>query len=282
MPQSAVARPSFPLLAMLAVLALPGGLRAETPAEATRLFEALGMPDLLPIMRQEGLAYGEDLQADLFEGRGGAEWKRAIDGIYDLDRLTAAVTAGLAESLDPAAARDAAAFFETGAGRQIIGYEVAARQALLDEAVEEAASAGWMDLQDQGGPRWDLLRAFESANDLIEQNVAGAMTSNYAFYMGLMEGGAIGFEMTESDILSDVWSQEPAIRDDTTDWVYSFTSLAYQALSDEELAEYVEFSESPVGQALNAALFQTFNSLFADISLQLGRSSARFVGGQDI
>ena len=108
------------------------------------------------------------------------------------------------------------------------------------------------------------------------------MTSNYAFYTGLADGSAFPFEMTQSDILRDVWDQEEEIRADTTDWVFSFTALAYQPLSDAQLAEYVAFSRSPEGQALNAALFTTFNDLFADISRRLGLGSARFLSGQDI
>lgn len=267
-------------LAVSALMALP--LRAEPSPETARLFDALGMAELLPIMRDEGFDYAVDLREDLFPDQSEREWTQLIGDIYDVERLARVVQDGLSETIAPESATAVADFFETEAGRRIIGFEIAARRALLDEAVEEAASAAWMDLQDKGGARWDLLTRFEEANDLIEQNVAGAMTSNYAFYVGLVEGGAMGFEMTESEILADVWDQEGAIRDDTTDWVFSFTALAYQPLSDRELDDYVAFSRSDEGQALNAALFSTFNELFADISLRLGRSAARFLSGQDI
>ena len=66
------------------------------------------------------------------------------------------------------------------------------------------------------------------------------------------------------------------------DWVYSFTSLAYRPLSDEEFGTYVDFAATPEGQALNATLFTAFNDLFTEISHDLGVSAARFMSGEDI
>jgi hypothetical protein len=233
-------------------------------------------------MREEGVSYADDLEAELFPGRGGVAWRTTVETIYSDDRMQTALLDGLDAELDDAELDRIAAFFDSEMGRHIVALEVSARRALLDDSVEVAATEAWMTLEERGGPRWTLLEDFAVTSDLVESNVAGAMTANYAFYRGLVDGHAFDFDLADSEILADIWSQEPQIRKDTVDWVYSFTSLAYQPLSDEELAGYLDFMRTPEGQALNAALFTAFNDLFATISHEMGVGAARHISGQDI
>ena len=173
-------------------------------------------------------------------------------------------------------------FFEGETGRKIVGLEVSARQALLDEAVEAAGKERLEELTADGDPLLDLVTEYVEVNDLLEYNVVGAMNSNYAFYIGLQDGGAFDATLTEEQILTDVWSQEEVIRADTEDWLYGFLVMAYQPLTEAELTEYIALSETPEGQALNRALFVAFDELFVEISRALGRSAATFVVGEDL
>ena len=116
----------------------------------------------------------------------------------------------------------------------------------------------------------------------MENNVVGAMNSNYAFYAGLADGGAFPEDLTEEEILTDVWSQEEMIREDTSEWLYSYLSLAYRPLTEEDLAAYVAFSETEAGGALNRALFASFDEMFVAQSLALGLSAARFMAAQEL
>ena len=268
---------------LTAVLALAASLALAGPGDRARpLYDALGMPVLLEILLEEGRGYGAELEEDLFPGRGRAEWARAVAAIYAPERMERTILAQLDSELTDQELAEIGGYFGSEAGQKIIALEIAARRAMLDEAVEEAATEGWLALESEDGARWRLLTEFAEVNDLIETNVAGAMTSNYAFYRGLMQGEAFAFELTEEQILTDVWNQEAEIRENTRDWVFSFTSLAYQPLSDDELADYVAFSRTPEGKALNAALFAAFNVLFAEISLELGLGAAHYLSGQDI
>jgi len=110
----------------------------------------------------------------------------------------------------------------------------------------------------------------------------GAMNSNYAFFLGLAEGGAFGGDMSEERILSDVWAQEPEIRISTTEWVYAFTLLAYQPLDDADLAIYTDFAETGPGQRINRALFEAFDGEFEAISRALGRAAAQEMASRDL
>lgn len=267
--------------AVLAVLiALPA--RAELPEEVDALLSAVGMPDLVEIMRQEGLDYGATLEEELFPGRGGASWQVIVRQTYDTDRMLTQFTDRFAEELAGEDVQVMLDFFTSDRGRRIVSFEISARQALLEEGIEEAAIETWEEAREEGTDRLGQIERFVEANDLVESNVMGAMNANYAFYTGLLDGNAFPRQLTEDQVLSDVWSQEDAIREDTTEWVFSYLMLAYQPLSDEDLEVYTALSETEEGRALNRALFAAFDDVFTDISRTLGLAAARFISGQDI
>jgi len=174
------------------------------------------------------------------------------------------------------------AFFTSEPGRTIVSLEVSAREALLDDAVEEAAKEAASIALADDAPRMALIQEYAEVNSLVETNVVGALNANYAFFSGLMEGGSFPQSMSEDEILADVWSQEPDIRANTTEWINSFLFMAYQPLSDDDLQAYIAFSQSEAGQEVNEALFAAFDAMFIDISRNLGRASARFMTRQEL
>lgn len=270
--------------AITATLVMSTPLAAQTSdaQKAAQLIEALQVPQLLAIMREEGLEYGNDIGRDLFAGTPGQDWQDLVSQIYDIDRMNTRVATDLASALEGDDIDAMIAFFTSEPGRTIVGLEVSAREALLDDAVEELSKeAAAIAIADQD-PRMDQIQTYATVNDLVETNVVGALNSNYAFYTGLMEGGDFPQALSEEEILADVWSQEPDIRANTSEWVASFLFLAYQPLPDADLEAYIAFSQTPAGQQMNAALFSGFDGLFVDISRDLGRASARFMNRQEL
>jgi len=273
----------LPIILVAAFLcALP--LRAAS-ADPAALLTTLRIPEMIAVMQDEGIAYGDELEEQLFPGAGGARWDQAVARVYDepalLERFQSAFAARLAA--DPQAMDQIAGFFGTDRGQQILILEIEARRALLDEAVEEAAAVSVDDMRARDDPRLALLERFATANDLIEQNVSGALNANFAFYQGMSDGGAFdGAKMTEADMLAEVWAQEPDIRAETESWLYPFLALAYKPLSDADVEAYLAFSESGAGRAMNAAMFAAFDEVFREISRDLGRAAAEMLSGQDI
>lgn len=273
----------LPIILVAAFLcALP--LRAAG-ADPAALLTTLRIPEMIAVMQDEGIAYGDELEEQLFPGAGGARWDEAVARVYDepalLERFQSAFAARLAA--DPQAMDQIAGFFGTDRGQQILILEIEARRALLDEAVEEAAAVSVDDMRARDDPRLALLERFAMANDLIEQNVSGALNANFAFYQGMSDGGAFdGAKMTEADMLAEVWAQEPDIRAETESWLYPFLALAYKPLSDADVEAYLAFSESEAGRAMNAAMFAAFDEVFREISRDLGRAAAEMLSGQDI
>lgn len=252
-------------------------ITAPVPADVTALYAALAMPEIVQIMREEGLAYGAEVGADLFGGTPTPAWSTIVETIYDPARMEADVMAALAEATAGQDLAPVIAFFTSDPGQNFIRLEVSARRALLDDDLDSIAKeAAAMVAADQT-PRYDQLRRFVEVNDLVETNVVGALNSTYAFYLGLQAGGALPGDLTEDQILADVWSQEAEIRANTTEWVYAFLNLAYDPLSDADMEMYIAFSETDAGALLNRAVFGAFDGVFEDISLSLGRAASKFM-----
>jgi len=271
-----------PVAVSLAALSAPVFAQTETEAQVDRLFAALGMPEMMEIMREEGLEYGASIGTDMLPGGISAEWEAAVSSIYDVEIMAEEVRGTLVEALDGADIETMIAFFEAPTGVEIINLEVSARRALLDDAVEEASKESAALAAADNTPRFQLISEFVEVNDLIESNVVGALNSSYAFYMGLIDGGAMPAGITAETALQDVWAQEGDIRANTSEWVYSFLMLAYQPLTDDALQDYIAFSQSDAGRDLNDALFLAFNGMFDDISRALGLASSRFMISQEL
>lgn len=259
-------------------------MQAAIPSDIAALSKTLRIGPVMDVMRAEGLQHSVDLSADLLAGQGDAAWRAVVEGIYNTGKMTARFDVALAQALagEATVIADSAAFFGSGLGQSVLDLEIQARLALLDKAAEAAAKAAWQDLAASNPARVDLLNRFAVTNDLVESNVMGALNANLAFYRGLSAAGAFGDPMTEDQMLTEVWAQEADIRNETTDWLYPFLMLSYQPLDDTELQAYIDFSATPSGQKLNAAVFVAFDAVMVDLSRDLGAAAGRLMVGQDI
>jgi len=260
----------------------PAFAQSNDIAKLDALFDALDMPEIIDIMREEGLAYGATLADDMLPGGQSQAWIDAVATIYDAQMMREDVRGAFDQSLEGDDLDAMLAFFTSARGEKIVGLEVSARRAMLDEAIEEASIEAAAIAMMDGTDRYQQVKSFVEINDLIEGNVVGSLNSSYAFYVGLIDGGAMPGGITPETALQDVWAQEDDIRESTTEWIYSFLLLAYQPLSDEDLAAYIAFSQTEAGQELTGALFTSFNDMFNDISGALGLAVSRFMVTQEL
>ena len=271
---------------VLAVLAPAAPVRAEVaPAQAAAELErVLMIPDLLAVMQKEGVAYGDQVADQFFEGPPDSGWRADVGRIYDPARLGPAFHAAFAEELARTGADTTPMldYFRLPLGQRILTLELSARAAMADEAIEEEAKVALDRLDAEGDPRLAMIRAYVSANHLVDMNVSGALNANLAFLTALAQSGGFQRQLPEDEILAQVWSQEDEVRAETERWLLSLSLLAYSPLSDAELASYIAFSETPAGAALNRALFAAYDRMFTDISRELGRSAGRRMGGTSL
>jgi len=210
--------------------------------------------------------------------------RREVSAIYDAtalhDGFVATLDAELAQDPDTLAA--ILAFYRTDLGQRVAGLETDARKAFLDVAQEEAARVAAEDRFADRDPRVKQIDRLIAAGDMVEMNVAGALSGNLAFMTGMSETGAYGSVLPAEDMMADVWGQEDQIRADTSSWLQAYLGLAYAPLSEAELDAYIDFLESPAGRRLNAALFIAFDTSFRQISYRLGRAAGLASLGRDI
>ncbi|MGL4319413.1 MAG: DUF2059 domain-containing protein [Paracoccaceae bacterium] len=275
------------LTAFATAFVLPAPLWAQTqddPAGApARIVAAMQISAMLEVMEEEGIAYGEDLATDMLGGSSD-RWSAIVAQIYDHEAMTAAFTERFTAELSafPDDLGEIEAFFSSEQGQQIVTLEIEARRAMLDDSVEDAAKVLMQDMVTQEDPRFEMLKDFVAASDLEEQNVVGAMNANFAFMQGMAAAGGPAAQMTEEQMLADVWGQEAEVRASTREWLFSYFALAYQPLDDADLANYTAFWESDAGQRANAAAFTAFDEVFTGISRELGRAAAVQMLGDDI
>jgi len=281
----------LPRLAFAALLALPlPGLAEISGADVTgevtvaNLASVMHLDALFDVLRDEGLAYGDTLEAGLLAGGGGPGWKSAVSAIYDVPTLRARfdATFGAALADDPQALAEITAFFASDLGQRIVGLEIDARRAFLDVAKEEAARVAVDTAAAGRDPKVALIARMIAAGDLIEMNVAGGLTGNLAFMTGMSETGSYGTALPPDALMAEVWAQEEQIRADTTSWLQAYLGLAYFPLTEAELADYAAFWESPAGVHLNAALFTAFDAAFTQVFHDLGRATGLAMVGRDI
>lgn len=273
---------SLMLSAMLGgLLLLAGSATAdETQAQFKALLNALQIEETVHVMHDEGVAYGKEVGADMLPDADAVSWQRVVNRIHDADKMRALVERGFADALAGEDLKPMLDFLQTPRGQNIVGLEIAARRAFLDSAVEEAARDRLEQRRDENAPVLEQISQLIRDSDLIERNVTGALNSNLMFYNGLVDGGAL--EMSQDDILSDVWSQEDTVREDARDWMNAFLLMAYEPLEPEDLQAYVEFYRTPAGRVLNRAMFDAFNRMYEELSYILGRAVARHMQSEKL
>lgn len=272
----AIRRLALAMIAGLLVLAAP--VSAEDAA--ARLVKVLLLPEVAEILRAEGLGYGADLDRDFLGASGSGHFSEQISQIYDTGAMVQVMRAELLKGMPPAAIAESLTFFDTPTGQQILQLELSGRKAMTDPSVEELAQDAYAEAARRKDQRAMQIDRFIEINDLTERNVAGALSSNFQFFLGLSEGG--GQDMTEAEIIDEVWNQEEETRTETRQWLRAFLFMAYGPLSDDQMAAYLEYSETAAGQALNAALFAGFDEMYRTIYYALGLAVAQAMQSSEL
>jgi len=261
----------------LICLVAAGSARA---GDASELTEVLRLDEVIGVLRNEGIGFGEELNRDMLGGLGGAFWTEQVAQIYDPGRMRDALRMALAQGMDGDQIAASLRFFETELGQRILSLETSARKAMADPEVEQVARDTYGALKGTSDERLAIIARFIEVNDLLERNVASTLGASFYFMRGLVDGGAS--DMDEDQMTAEVWSQEDETRADTESWLYGFLLLAYRPLSDEDIEAYIAYSETPAGQALNSALFNGFDGMYLAISHALGVLVAEATASSDL
>ena len=264
----------------LALLLWPLVSLAQEAGPVDRMMKAMRITDTIEVMREEGRRYGEDVAAEMLPGADAESWQQTVMRIHDPERMRRLIRQGFEVALTEAEMHEVTAFYEGDPGAEIVALEIAARRAFLDPGIEDQARARHA-AEDPGDAR---LRAqvdrMIAESDLVERNVAGAMNSTMMFYRGMMDGGEL--DMTQDDMLADLWSQEEAFRADSESWLGGFLLMAYDPLPRADLDSYLSFWQSDAGRVLNSALFTAFDRMYEELSYLMGQAVAQHMQSEKL
>ncbi|MEL6466245.1 MAG: hypothetical protein AAFQ58_14870 [Pseudomonadota bacterium] len=245
----------------MAPLALSLCLMAQAAwADVDRLIDAMGVPQLIAAFVTEGVEAGESIDDAFLNGQGGAVWADTVGQLYDAQRMEAELRTTMAEELEPEVAAQALLFFESEMGARIIDLEVQARQAFLDEMVEETAKA---TPEAQGEAVTDFLLI----RDLIERNTDVAVAAQAAFLEGFSETSGRAGDAPDMDQL------RARILVDTESWLRGYNALVQSAMTEDEIEIYTAFWDTEVGSAIDDALFAGFGQSYNTLSYALGQAA---------
>jgi hypothetical protein len=268
------------ILSIFVFLGLFSPTFAQAPTGLEQLEQTMQVDRLFRILALEGDAFGQNVDAQILGGRGGQAWKSEIRRIYAPETGKAVFRAVFAKQLEGADIAAMERFFASPTGKRIIGLELSAREAFLEQDVEQGARDRFREMVAKQDRRVDLLNTFVEVNDLVGFNVMGTLNSNLAFMKAFVAEGGADADLSEQDILAETLGQEEDARKEAREWLFPYLSLAYQPLSDTELEAYIAFSQTRPGRDLNSALFAAFDVLFIGISGALGQSAARALNSE--
>jgi hypothetical protein len=252
---------------------------ASAQAQLSIAMDHLKVAELVDIMRIEGVDYAETLNAEMLNGPGGPVWANQVDRIYNPQKMSEVVRSGLAKLSDDHL-REINQFYGSALGAKVMKLEMAGRRAMLQDDLKDIAQDAYQRALAEDPKSLDPIHTIDRVGDMVERNVTAALTANYRFYLGLVDGGAL--VLTEDEMLAESWDQENDVRSDTFNWLMGYLMLSYQPLEDFETAKLVDFVQTPAGRALNAAIFDGFSTMYADISYALGRAVALNMVGSDL
>lgn len=264
------------LVAMCAVVTL-WVLPAYAEDRIDRLAQAMNLSKYMEILASEGDTQRLELDETLLDNTGGAFFEAQVADIYDTVWMQAQITEALARGLTETQLDQAALFFESDLGQTIVALEYSARQAFSDQAIEDLARDSYRGVA-RDSMRFELVKEYIEVNDLIDQNVQGALSYDYNFFKGLDHNSI----RDDADLLAELLEQQDSMTVETTTWLYSFLLMAYSPLDEAQMRENIAFSRTETGQALNAALFDGFDRMFDGISYRLGAAVAQVLQGSDL
>ncbi len=252
---------------------------AQSPS-ASELYDALHMDILVDVIVSEGRDQVRDAAEIYLTGRAAETYVTENVALYDPDEIKRHLIDGLSSGLSADDLAVAVAFFKTETGAYAAKLEASARQAISDQGVEDHAKAMASDAVARGVERIDILETAIADMDLVEMNLAGAMTAQYQFLMPLSDVKDLGLD--QAAVLTMIQEGQDALSQSILEWLVAFLYMAYAPLDDEQLSTYLTYQTSPNGASLNKVLFDVFNAIDRDMSAAMGVSLAQSLQSKEI
>lgn len=272
------AKTNSPMTTHTITTPIPGTPEAEIIAELIQL------DPLLEALAEEGHKYGADVGKSLFGFGGGLRWRSQVKAAYAPERLKPIFMQALAQSIyeDTDQLAQIVQFYESNPGDKIPKYELEARKKLMDEAEAEAAQVQAEKLRAEQSPRMRQIQRIITEGDLIEMNVISSMNALIAFDQGVASAAQNSNNSAKHKGFGEIWAQESNIRADSASWLMAYFTTASEALTDQELRLWADFSASDAAKSLNRAISSGMDAAQTHAMTELGRAAGMILEGDNI
>ncbi len=140
-----------------------------------------------------------------------------------------------------------------------------------ERSAQLIASTEGFDPRSMNAARRDLLTRFDRASETSEF-AADLMTETaIAAFVGVVEATGGVDEADVAKFRMQIHSTRPQVLRDIRRFGLAYNSKLYESLSNDELASYLQFAETPSGQWYVKALRQSVVSAMTDASRSFGR-----------
>ncbi|MCB1907078.1 MAG: hypothetical protein KDH15_06895 [Rhodocyclaceae bacterium] len=262
-------------LGLAAMLCLRATLAtAEIASEtAILLIDLSGMAhvlEYLPGQVQAGFRKGFAAGGGELPAAHRAQIEAAVDSAYSAPRMRASVLERLTRELQPDQARDLLRWYRSDLGAEISRLETAG---LDDERTNERIIADNAARVAALPPaRRTLLerainasRAVQMAEDVVINTTIGLE------YGARLARGQAADAAVLDELRGRIEVSRPALSDAFGELSLAMSADTYRSLSDEQLASYVEFLESPAGRRFHEIGVAAFDGTLFDAARLLGR-----------
>jgi hypothetical protein len=197
-----------------------------------------------------------------------AKLRDAASAAYGADRLRKAMRSELASALSKSDAEEALQFLSTDLGKRVTALEEAAARPADSDHIEAIATQAAAALPSS---RKELIERMVKATRFVE--VAAGIVINQQ--IGVMRGYAFYAGRPDSSTRDDVKAQMNAYREQMIGALgprlSAQAAVIYGPLSDQDLAQYVSFLESPMGQTISNVTSAAIDKVLAAAAFELGR-----------
>jgi len=190
---------------------------------------------------------------------------------HDPKLLLPRVTAGVAEAIPPEDRHEILKFLDSPLGRKVIAAENAmASNEAMDKLEKEGPAL--MEKLMKDDVRLALIQSLDKATRATDMatdlNIATALATEY----GLISQSNMPQKPSFEQLRSAYEQRRLPIRMQMAQVVLTGMAMSYRDLSNEELAGYLAFANSPVGKKYFLGISRVINRVLVDAAADLGKA----------
>jgi len=263
----------FFIALMISHATLAGAPLNESSAAA--LIEKSGLK-----LQIENLPEMLDQQLIIMESQGGplpperrARFREAMLKVYDQKRLLPRIETRVEQALSPEDRRQILKFLDSPLGRKIIAAEnaMASKEAM---ATLEQEGPALMEKLMKDSARLALIQSLDNATQATDMatdtNIATALATNYALISQSNMPDKPSFEQLKSEYEKN----RLPIRMQMAQAILTGMAMSYRNLSNEELADYLAFANSPTGKRYFLGIGRVLDRVLVEAAFEFGRALA--------